>query len=271
MRTIFNNTAITLTILLSCLPSTGCGSKPYRSQYNNVKPTKLSEDVIVEEISPGIWLHTTYMHVQGYGKVGANGLIIINGQIAIMIDLPWTNKQTGILFDWVNRKHHANIHTVVPTHSHVDCAGGLTEAHRRGADSIALKKTIRLMAQANTPLAKKGFDEKMDLEVGDLSIELSHIGGGHTVDNIVAWIEDCKVLFAGCLLKGLGCETIGNTVDADLKSYPETLVRMIKEYGEAMVVVPGHGKPGGLELIDHTENLLKQYIEHRGSSPFRSR
>jgi metallo-beta-lactamase class B len=254
---------MTLTIVLSCLSLTACGSRPIPRQ--NDKSINLSEDVTVEEISLGIWLHTTHMHVKGYGKVGTNGLIVINGQSAIMIDLPWTNKQTGILFDWVKETQNVNIQTVVPTHSHADCAGGLKEAHRRGADSIALKKTIQLMAQANRPLPKKSFDDKIDLKVGDRSIELSYIGSGHTVDNIVAWIQDSKVLFAGCLLKGLDAKSIGNTADADLDSYPETLNTIRQKYGGAMVVVPGHGKPGGLEIVDHTANLLKKHIEQRGS------
>jgi hypothetical protein len=116
MRTILTTAPITLTISLSCLSLTACGSKPIPRPHD--KSINLSEDVTVEEILPGIWLHTTYMHVEGYGKVGANGLIIINGQTAIMIDLPWTNKQTGILFDWVKETQNANIQTVVPTHSH---------------------------------------------------------------------------------------------------------------------------------------------------------
>ncbi len=264
MQTILTNTAMILTILLSCFSLTACDSKPIAAQHD--KSINLSEDVTVQEISPGVWLHTTYMDVKGYGKVGANGLIVINGQIAIMIDLPWTNKQTGILFDWVKEKWHANIQTVVPTHSHDDCAGGLEEAHRRGADSIASNKTIQLMAQANTPRASKGFDDKIDLMVGDRSIELSYIGPGHTVDNIVACIPDSKVLFAGCLLTGLDFKTIGNTADADLDTYPETLNKMRQEYAEAMLVVPGHGKSAGIELIDHTANLLKKHIEHRSSA-----
>jgi len=73
------------------------------------------------------------------------------------------------------------------------------------------------------------------------------------------------ILFAGCLLKGLDFKSIGNTADADLDSYPATLNKMRQKYGEAMVLVPGHGKPGGLELIDHTVNLLKKHIEDRGS------
>lgn len=197
--------------------------------------------------------------------MGANGLVIINEEIAGLIDLPWTNKQTEILFNWVEEEHSAVVQMVVPTHSHIDCAGGLAEAHRKGAGSIAFQKTIELMAQAQAPLAMSGFIDKMELEVGDINVELSYIGGGHTIDNIVAWIPDCNVLFAGCLLKGLDFKSIGNTTDADLDSYPGTLATMRQKFGKAMIVVPGHGKSGGLELISHTENMLKKHIEHRDS------
>ncbi len=66
----------------------------------------------------------------GHAKIGTNGSIVISDQNAVMIDLPWTDKQTGILFDWIKEQHNVTIDTVVPTHSHTDCAGGLKEAHR---------------------------------------------------------------------------------------------------------------------------------------------
>ncbi len=115
-------------------------------------------------------------------------------------------------------------------------------------DSIALNKTIELMAQANAPLAKKSFVDKLNLTVREINVELSYISGGHTRDNIVAWISEYRVLFAGCMLKGPNVKSIGNTSDAELTKYPKTLDTMRQRYGEAVIVVPGHGEPGGLEL-----------------------
>ncbi len=251
---------MTLLMTLICLLLTACKTNSFHSQYNG--PINLSDDITLEEISPGIWLHTTYTLLNGKTKVGANGLLIIDEQTAVMIDTPWTDEQTGILFDWVKEKHHADIQSVVPTHFHIDCAGGLKEAHRRGAESIALNKTIQLMDQANTPRARKGFDNTYNL-VENSGIELSFIGAGHTIDNIVVWVPDHKVLFAGCLLKGLNFKSIGNTADADLDSYPKTLNRMKLKYSEAVVVVPGHGETGGLEIIDHTANMLQKHIDYQ--------
>ena len=95
----------------------------------------------------------------------------------------------------------------------------------------------------------------MSLSCGDNRVELSFLGGGHTIDNIVAWIPAMKILFGGCLVKSLNARNLGNTKEADLMSYPATLKKVREKYSEAKIVIPGHGQPGGIELIDHTIKL----------------
>jgi len=213
---------------------------------------RLADDVMVRRLAEGIWLHTTYFDISGLRCVPANGLVVIDGKDAIMIDLPWTDEQTGILLDWVAREHKAAIKKVVPTHSHIDCAGGLAEAHRRGADSFALQETVELLKQASNPATKNWFSERMSLSCGNIRVELAFLGGGHTIDNIVVWIPAKKVLFGGCLLESANARNLGNTSEADLAGYPVTLRKVKEEYSEARIVVPGHGRDGSMELVDHT-------------------
>ena len=218
---------------------------------------RLSDDVTVKKLTEGVWLHMTYFDISGYKNVPANGLIIIDGKYAVMIDLPWTDAQAGVLFEWVTREHKATIRKVVPTHFHIDCAGGLAEAHRRGAESFALKKTVELLKKDNKPIPKNWFTERMGLSCGETRVGLAFLGGGHTVDNVVAWIPARKILFAGCLVKSFNAKTIGNIEDADLDAYPITLRKVKETYPDAKIVVPGHGRPGGLDLVDHTIKLCK--------------
>ena len=239
-------------ILLGCL--FGFNPLIIGSQSDDVE-IQLNEDVTVRRLAEGVWLHTTYYDISGLKNVPANGLIVIDGKHAMMIDLPWTEEQTGALFDWIEQRHDAVIEKVVPTHSHIDCVGGLAEAHRRGADSFALEKTAEILKRTNKPIFKNWFTERMSLSCGDIRVELAFLGGGHTVDNIVAWIPSGKILFGGCLIKSLNARNLGNTKDADLKSYPATLRKVRKRYSEAKIVVPGHGRPGGIKLIDHTIEL----------------
>jgi len=239
-------------ISLACWMCTGLSTS--HAQSDDVE-IRLKDDVTVRRLAEGLWLHTTYYDISGLENIPANGLIVIDGEKAMMIDLPWTDEQAGVLFDWVAREHKAAIQKVVPTHFHIDCAGSLAEAHRRGADSFALEKTVELLKQAEKPAPKNWFTGQMSLACGNTSVELAFWGGGHTVDNIVAWIPSKKILFGGCLVKSLDAGNLGNTREADLKNYPATLKRVREKYSNAKIVIPGHGRPGGLELIDHTIEL----------------
>jgi metallo-beta-lactamase class B len=145
---------------------------------------KLTNDVTVKRLAEGVWLHTTYFDIGDLKHVPANGLIVIDGNHAMMIDLPWTDEQAGVLFDWVARERKATIQKVVPTHFHIDCAGGLAEAHRRGADSFALEKTADILKRTNKPVPRNWFTGRMSLGCGNTRVELAFLGGGHTVDNL---------------------------------------------------------------------------------------
>ena len=216
---------------------------------------KLRDDVEVRQLVEGVWLHTTYFDIEGFENVPANGIIVINSNEAIMIDLPWTDEQTGVLFDWVVKQRNAEIKKVAPTHWHIDCAGGLAEAHRRKTESFALDKTVELLRANNKPVPVNWFTDRLSLTCGRIRVELAYFGPGHTVDNIVAWISTKKILFAGDLVRARNARNLGNTAEADVESWPKTLKKVKETFPDAKVVVPGHGQPGGMELIDQTIRL----------------
>ena len=216
---------------------------------------RVSNDVEVRQLAEGVWLHTTYYDLEGLRRVPANGLIVIDSNEAIMIDLPWTDEQAGMLFDWVTKKQKATIRKVVPTHWHIDCAGGLAEAHRRKAESFAFYKTVEILKSKDEPVPQNWFTDRISLGCGTVNVELAYLGPGHTVDNIVAWIPGKNILFGGCMVKSQNATNLGNVTDADVESWPKTLRKVKETYPSAKIVVPGHGRPGGTELIDHTINL----------------
>lgn len=76
-----------------------------------------------------------------------------------------------------------------------------------------------------------------------------------SVDPIVIWIPSERILFAGCMVKCLDSDNLGNTADGDLIAYPGTMRDLMGKFPEAAIVIPGHGPFGGLELIQHTINL----------------
>ncbi len=229
-----------------------CQSTPVAPQAEAVE---VSEDIVLHPIAEGVWVHTTYFDVPGSGRCPANGLVVIDGEEALLVDLPWTDEQTGVLCDWIAENHGAAVKVVVPTHFHQDCMGGLAEAHRRGATSWASDKTVALARQKGLPVPRLPFRVRAALRCGSTVAYATTHGPGHSIDNIVVWLPKQKILFGGCLVKSLDAESLGNTQDGDLQAYPTTLQRVRAAYPQAKIVVPGHGQWGGPELIDYTLKL----------------
>ncbi len=57
----------------------------------------------------------------------------------------------------------------------------------------------------------------------------------------------------------MASQNMGNTEDANLKAWPETLKKVEKTFPMAKIVIPGHGRSGGMDLILHSLDLLKNH------------
>lgn len=221
-------------------------------------PLELADDLTVEPLAEGVWLHTSYQEVPEWGRVPANGLVVVAGEEAALLDTPWTDDQTRRLIAWVAQHEGARVTTVVPTHWHQDCMGGLSAAHRAGARSFASIRTVELARERGLEPPQVGFTNRLEVQLGVRTLVLRSLGSGHTVDCIVVWIPDAEVLFGGDLIRSAGSKSLGYTAEADLERWPGTVEAIDREYGHARVVVPGHGLPGGRELIESTRELLRQ-------------
>jgi metallo-beta-lactamase class B len=81
-------------------------------------------------------------------------------------------------------------------------------------------------------------------------------GQGHTSDNIIGYIPSENALFGGCLIKALGA-TKGNLTDANIREWSETVELIKKEISKLEIVIPGHEKNGGKELLEYTIELFE--------------
>jgi metallo-beta-lactamase class B len=230
----------------------GCRSSEVAPRAQSIR---ISDDAFVQPVTPGVWVYTTYHDVPGYGRTPANGLVVVDNKEAFLIDLPWTDEQTATLFDWVAVNQGAVVRTVVPTHFHEDCMGGLAEAHRRRATSYGLDKTVQIARQKRLPVPQIPFQFRTMVRCGSTVALVTYYGPGHTTDNVVVWRPKQRVQFGGCLIKSLDSQSLGNTTDGDLAAYPTTLRKVQAAYRHAKIVVPGHGDWGGPELIQHTLEL----------------
>ncbi|WP_247232297.1 subclass B1 metallo-beta-lactamase [Telluribacter sp. SYSU D00476] len=219
------------------------------------RPVYQTENLVVQKVADNVYQHISYLQTQSFGKVECNGMVVVNKKEALIFDTPSTPKATQELIQWVQDGLHCKIKAVVPTHFHDDCLGGLDEFHKQQVPSYASQRTIELTRANGLPVPQHGFERVQELKVGSQKVVVEYFGEGHTRDNVVAYFPTEKVLFGGCLIKEVGA-TKGYLGDANTNEWPATVTRLKQKYPAIKKVIPGHGKPGGTELLDYTISLF---------------
>ena len=223
------------------------------------KPTFLPEintnDLEIKKISDNSYLHISYLETKTWGKVACNGAIYINNGKAFIFDTPVNDKVSKQLINHL-KQGNIDIKGIVINHFHEDCLGGLAAFHASGIRSYASNKTIKLAEENNLIIPQNGFDRVLKLKIGNSEVINLYCGEAHTKDNIVSYLKKDEVLFGGCMVKELNAGK-GNLADANIGNWSETIQNVKKAFPNAKVVIPGHGKTGGQELLDYTINLFK--------------
>jgi metallo-beta-lactamase class B len=207
--------------------------------------------VSVRRIAPGVWVHTT-LAGEADGHYPANGLIIEDGDGALLVDTGWNAQQAERLLVWAQEQLHHPIRAAVVTHFHNDRTGGVPALTARGLPVYGLEQTARLASAKGEPAPTRTFAELQDLG----PLKLFFPGAGHARDNLVVWHQSSGVLFGGCFVKAGNAKDLGNVADADTAAWPASLEHVRERFPAARIVVPGHGSPGGPELLTHTQELL---------------
>ncbi len=210
----------------------------------------------MQEISKGVFLHTSYKKIPRYGYFPSNGLVVIDGKDAYIIDTPWLEKDTKALVDWVSNSGYS-LKASLSTHSHDDRSSGISYLNNLKITTYASSLTNRLLESAGMEKSRVSFEGSEFSLIGGV-IEAYYPGAGHTSDNLVVWLPRSKILFGGCLTRSLVSKNLGNIADALIIDWPTTMQNIIVKYQGINIVIPGHGASGGRELLTHTLELARQ-------------
>ncbi|WGK64976.1 subclass B1 metallo-beta-lactamase [Croceiramulus getboli] len=235
-------------ILLALIPAL-LGCQPNPSPLKSHESDRLK----IEQITDNIFKHISYLETESYGKVACNGMIYRHGNEVLIFDTPTNNKASEELIQWIGNR---DIKGVVVTHFHIDCLGGLEVFHAKEIQSYANTQTIELARQKGIVLPKNGFEDRMEFQIDDKIALATYFGPGHTLDNTVGYIPSEKALFGGCLIKAMGSGK-GNLANAATNEWSTTVEKIKKEFDTLEIVIPGHGREGGRELLDFTIDLFK--------------
>ena len=144
---------------------------------------------------------------------------------------------------WVVNTHFHFDHTFgnaaflpAPLWGHVSVPGALAAGRHEAPDDPEYAQAV-LVPPDHLVLTTA------DLDLGDRRVELHHLGREHTDGDLVVWVPDAAVLFAGDLVEESGPPAYGE--DSFPLDWPATAGRLLDLAAEPRIV-PGHGS-----VVDH--------------------
>jgi cyclase len=242
----------------------------------------------LEEVSRGV-----YAYIQLDGSWGLNNTGFFVGHDGVtVIDTCFTERRTRAFLDAIRSVTDRPLRTLINTHHHGDHTHGnylLPAATIIGHELCrAVVIATGVATSALFPGVEWGelrvappfvtFQDRLNVYVDDLRVELIYLGPAHTTNDVVAWVPDRKLLFAGDLLFNGGTPfVVFGSVAGSLAA-----IERMRALG-AERIVPGHGAVCGpevpLELARATDlgrfaalhdserivgNLHRAYAELRG-------
>jgi cyclase len=225
----------------------------------------------MEQIAPDIYVET--------GNLGSNNSIIVTDEGTVLVDAPhkptdaarWRNivDSFGEVSYLVHTDHHID-HTLgnflLPGRvvSHSATRRRMAEEYPPQAFieellSVIDPEGLALMPDFSLRLPTITFDDRMQLHLGNVTVELIHLAG-HTANSLVVYLPEQRVLFGGDNV----CEAgLPSFQDARVSSLFETLNYLLGMDFE--ILVPGHGEVGTKKTVaafrDQAHDLVRQVQE----------
>src|SRR5438105_7834998 len=218
----------------------------------------------VEEVSDGV-----FAYIQLDGSWGLNNTGFIVGRDAVVaIDCCFTERRTRWLLDTIRRYAGTKpVRALINTHHHGDHTHGnylfLPDATIIGhalcretmlGEGLAAMRFFPDVEWGQIEVAPPSvtFDDRLDLWIDDLKLELIYAGPAHTTNDIVVWIPQRKVLFAGDIIFNGGTPfVLAGSIEGSL----EALARVQALSAES--IVPGHGAVCAPDVIADVDAYLR--------------
>ena len=209
----------------------------------------------IHDVSPGV---IAFIRPEG----GANVGLIRTTEGYVVIDT--TSRQSDIqAFLTAVGVSPSDVRLVCITHSHNDHTKGIPLfdcpilAHKLTHQRIAKRKSTKSKGKS---LPTEFFENRRDIEIGDIRLEFIH-AGGHTPGSSVVWLPGIKVLFAGDLIFEGRYPFLATANVPDLMKALKWLLTL-----DAQIIVPGHGLLCGEDTIagqlDYIETSWARTAEH---------
>jgi glyoxylase-like metal-dependent hydrolase (beta-lactamase superfamily II) len=236
----------------------------------------LDEDLYLRQIQEGVYIIT---HAFPWA---ANSMVVeMADSTLLLVDTPYTPEATRAALEWVQARLGQREIVAINTGFHHDNLGGNSYLLEAGIPVYGPDLTVELLEERGDQMRAQtlGWLEKpedaryrqvhetllyvppdhvfpidagLELQFGAETVQVYYPGPSHSPDNVVVYFPSRKILFGGCMI--IGWDKVGNTSDADLNAWPDS-VRKLSQF-DFDVLVPGHGERLDPALLEHTLDLL---------------
>ena len=227
------------------------------------------------KITENVYSYVGTKKASAINSFGANAGIIIGRDGIVVVDTLISAKEAARFVKDIRAISDKPIKYVINTHSHLDHTFGNVEFARLGAVIVSHANAKKNMQSAGDEALKKAgaygltakdmegtrisypsvtFTEKMQIDLGDLTIELIYPGPSHTDDSIMVYLPDSKTLFAGDILF---TNYYPNMADGSLGGWERTLDSIMAL--DVARIIPGHGPLSTKKDITDMKNYLSVF------------
>ncbi len=217
----------------------------------------------VEEVSDGIF---AYIQLDGSWGLNNSGFLVGSDGVTV-IDTCFTERRSRMFHDAIRQQTDRPLRTLVNTHHHGDHTHGnyvFLPAATIVGHELCRQEVIATGHGATGlfPGVEWGeiriappfvtFDERLNLYVDDLKVEMIFVGPAHTTNDVVAWVPERKVLFAGDVVFNGGTPFVMMGSIAGSLGALERLRAL-----EPQTIVPGHGPVCGPDVLNEVADYLR--------------
>ena len=210
---------------------------------------------VVEQVSEGV-----FAYVQLDGSWGLNNAGFLVGSDGVtVVDTCFTERRTRALVEAIGGVTPQPLRTLVNTHHHGDHTHGnwlLPDAtvigHELCREAVLEAGTIASglfqgveWGDIRTRAPFVTFADRLTIHVDDLRCELHFVGPAHTTNDVVMWLPERRLLFAGDTAFNGGTPFV---LMGSVQGSLDALARL-QALG-AETVVPGHGSVTGPSVLD---------------------